>query len=80
MGANLIGYLWDKLTFIPWYIMVGHAEKLAISRRQKSIRDKNGENIWYSADSNGEVIDTYYYGLRTMPAMVHNYSFSLIIL
>ena len=65
-AAHFIGYVWDKLTFIPWYIASGMSRKLAIARRMKSVQDADDPSIWSSGDSN-EVIETYYYGYRTMP-------------
>jgi len=64
-AAQLIGYVWDRVTFIPWYIMVGLSEKLAIARRQKSIRSETERDVWTSGDSK-EIVETYYYGMRTM--------------
>lgn len=64
-GAHIIGYLWDRFTFIPWYIMVSHTEKLRIAGRVKSVQDENDPTLWKSGDSK-ELIETYYYGFRTM--------------
>jgi hypothetical protein len=52
-GAHIIGYLWDRFTFIPWYIMVSHTEKLRIAGRVKSVQDENDPTLWKSGDSKG---------------------------
>ena len=32
---GVIGYIWDRLTFIPWYFLSGTGRKLELARRIK---------------------------------------------
>ena len=32
---GVIGYIWDRLTFVPWYFLSGTGRKLELSRRIK---------------------------------------------
>ena len=63
--AGLIGFLWDRLSLIPWYILTNQRRKVEYQTRQKSKLMPGEENIWMSGDTD-RVIDTYYYGERTM--------------
>ena len=32
---GVIGYIWDRLTFVPWYFLSGTGRKLELARRIK---------------------------------------------
>jgi len=63
--AGLVGFLWDKLAFIPWYILTNQGKKVEYQMRKKSQLMPGENNIWISGDTD-RVQETYYYGHRTM--------------
>jgi len=65
--AGAIGYLWDRVTFIPWFLLSGVSRKLAISSRIKSrpVIDGDVSGEWQSGDAD-QLVETYYYGKKTL--------------
>jgi len=64
--AHLIGYIWDRLSFVPWYILSNAGTRLGIAYRQKSVPlNGNVDGPWRSGDAE-HMVDTYF-GKKTMP-------------
>ena len=64
--AHLIGYIWDRLSFVPWYILSNAGTRLGIAYRQKSVPlTGKVDGPWRSGDAEN-MVDTYY-GKKTMP-------------
>ena len=69
--AHIIGYIWDRLTFIPWYMLTDAGEKLRLANRAKSV-PVNGkvDGHWKSGDTE-RLVETYY-RKKTMDAIFSN--------
>ena len=64
--AHLIGYIWDRLSFVPWYILSNAGARLTMAYRQKSVPlSGKVDGPWRSGDA-PNMVDTYY-TKKTMP-------------
>lgn len=64
--AHLIGYIWDRLSFVPWYILSNAGRRLSMAYRQKSVPlDGTVDGPWRSGDAEN-MVDSYY-AKKTMP-------------